>query len=220
MISTSSGMWYGLIFLYVDAYLGLGDHYAQMFLIAFIIGFAITPLWYKLSIWWGKKSTWVLGTILLIVSFIYTGFLAPGETGFIELVVLKTIQTMGFTCMGVVAPAMLSEIIDYSNWKERSERSATYFSIYAFISKSTVAIATALGLAIAGWYGFDATATSHSEPSIFGLTLAIAWLPPVFAILALAFILLSPINERRYLIIRRSLDMRAGSPKYPSNKLI
>ena len=210
LITISTGMWYGLIFLYVDVYLDLGDHYAQMFLIAFVIGFAATPAWYKLAVWWGKKNTWVLATLLLTGSFLYTGLLSPGETSFTELVILKTIQTLGFTCIGIVAPAMLSEVIDYSNWKNRTEQSASYFSIYAFLQKTTVAIATALGLAIAGWYGFDATASSQSEQSIFGLSLAIAWLPPVFSILALVFILLSPIDERRHRIIRYSLDSRAA----------
>ena len=210
MISFSTGMWYGLIFLYVDAYLGLGDQYAQMFLIAFFLGFAATPGWYKSSVFWGKRITWAMAALLLTVSFIYTGFLQPGNTGFIELVALKTIQTLGFTCMGVVAPAMLSEIIDYSNWKNHSEKSATYFSIYAFISKASAAAAMALALAIAGWYGFDAAASSHSDHSIFGLTLAIAWLPPVFSALALVFILLCPIDEHRHRIIRRRLDVRAA----------
>ena len=210
LISISTGMWYGLIFLYVDAYLGLGDDYAQMFLIAFFVGFIVTPVWYKLSVRWGKKITLALATSLLIISFIYTGFLSPEKTDFVDLVSLKTIQSLGFTCMGVVAPAMLSEIIDYSNWKYRSENSATYFSIYAFISKTSVAVAMALGLAIAGWYGFDAAASSHSDHSIFGLTLAIAWLPPVFSALALVFILLCPIDEHRHRIIRRRLDVRAA----------
>ena len=206
-VTISSGLWYGLIFLYVDVYLGLGEYYAQMFLIAFIVGFAVTPLWYKVSIIWGKKTTWMLATLLLLVSFIYTGLLSPSNTSFSALVTLKTIQTLGFTCMNIMAPAILSEIIDYSNWKHRSEKSATYFSIYTFMTKTTIAIATALGLAIAGWYGFDAAASSHSEQSVFGLTLAIAWLPPTFAVVALIFIYFLPINERRHRIIRRKLDL-------------
>lgn len=49
-------------------------------------------------------------------------------------------------------------------------------------------------------------AITQSEQGIFGITLAISWLPTVCAVLALVFILLSPINERRHQIIRRRLD--------------
>ena len=209
-LSIASGMWYGLIFLYVDAYLGLGDQFAQIFLLAYAIGIVATPIWYKLSVVFGKKATWLLATVILIISFIFTGFLKPGETGFTELVTLKIVQTLGFTCTAVVAPAMLSEIIDFSSWKYHSEKSATYFSFYTFLSKVTIAIAMAMGLSIAGWFGFDATIKAHSNESIFGLTLAIAWLPPVFASIAMIFILLAPIDARRHQILRRRLDERAA----------
>lgn len=208
IITISSGMWYSLIFLYVDSYLGRGDQFAQMFLLAFAIGLLTTPVWYKLVIYLGKKITWAIANFLLIVSYIYTGFLTPGDTGFVDLAILKTIQTLGFTCTLAVAPAMLSEIIDFSNWKYRTENNALYFAIHAFVNKTTAAIATALGLGIAGWHGFDATALVHSDQSIFGITLAIVWLPSLFAALGLLLILFSPINERRHRIVRRRLDAR------------
>ena len=204
----SSGMWHGLIFIYVDTYLNLGEQFAQVFLLAFSIGILATPAWYRLTVFIGKKFTWAVAMTLVISSFIYTGLLTPGKTNVGELVVLKTIQTLGFTCISVIAPAILSEIIDYSTWKYGTERAATYFSLYTFIGKANLAIATALGLGIAGWYGFDATATAHSKESIFGLTLAIAWLPTFFAFPALVFILLSPISSHRHAIIRRRLDSR------------
>lgn len=203
-----AGMWYGLIFIYVDTYLKLGESFAQMFLLAFAVGLAATPVWYKLAIWWDKKNTWILATVLAIVSFIYTGTLHPSETGFNQLAMLKVIQTLGFTCVGIIAPAILSEIADYSAWKYGAARAATYFSIYTFIGKSNSAVATALGLSIAGLYGFDATAAEHSEHSIFGLTMAISWLPPIFSLIALVFIVLLSINTRRHSIIRRRLDSR------------
>ena len=210
LLYMASGMWYSLIFLYVDAYLGLGEQYAKIFLLAFIISVAATPLWYKLAVRWGKRNVWAISTVLTTGSFIYTGFLSPESGGFTELFLLKTIQTLGFSCTAMIAPAMLSEIIDYSQWKYRTDKSATYFSIHAFMTKSAGAVATALGLAIAGLYGFDATLISHSAESVFGMKLAISWLPPVFSGLALVFICLSPITEYRHRIIRCRLDARVS----------
>lgn len=206
----SSGMWHSLIFIYVDTYLMLGGQFAQVFLFAFVVGIVATPIWYKMSICMGKKATWALAMMFVISSFIYTGMLLPNETSLEQLIVLKTFQTLGFSCMTVISPSILSEIIDYGNWKHGTERTATYFSLYTFIGKVNLAIATALGLGIAGWYGFDATATSHDEESVYGLTLAISWLPTVFAIPAMIFILLTPINARRHGIIRQRLDARGG----------
>ena len=210
LVAIATSLWYSLIFLYVDAYLGAGKQYAGIFLIAFAVGIAVTPLWYKLAVCWGKKMTWLLAIGLLMVSFVLTGLMSPENTNFTTLVILKIIQTMGFACLAAVAPAMLSEIIDYNQWKTGREQSATYFAIFTFMAKMEAAIAGALGLAIAGWYGFDAAATSHSEHSVFGITLAIAWLPLVFAALGLVAVFLLPINERRHKAIRCRLDARVA----------
>ena len=110
--------------------------------------------------------------------------------------------------MLVVGPALLSEVIDYATWKEGDEKAATYFSFYQFSIKVTMAIGSALGLALLGWSGFDATATAHSEDSVWTLVLVMSWLPTLFALVALIFIVLIPMNARRYGIIRRRLDSR------------
>ena len=110
--------------------------------------------------------------------------------------------------MGTFLPAMLSEIIDYSALKYRTKNTATYYSLYMFLGKFNIAAGGGLGLAIAGWYGFDATTTVQTSEGVTGLLIAMAWLPIVFASIALVLILLGPINTRRHRIIRRRLDSR------------
>lgn len=204
--SISAGMWFGLIFIYVDAYLNLGAQFAQMFIIAFAVGIITTPFWCKIANSLGKKNAWLLAMVLIISSFIYTGTLTPGNTDFRDLLALKTMQTIGYSCMLAIAPAMVSEISDYGKWKTGSDQTATYFSLYTFCMKASGAIGLALGLSIAGWYNFDASASIHSEYSVDGLILAITWVPLVFGCIATIFIALSPINIHRHTIIRRRLD--------------
>ena len=60
-----------------------------------------------------------MALILLIISFLYASILTPEGSGFRELLVLQTINTVGGVCMMAFAPAMLSEIIDYSTLKYR-----------------------------------------------------------------------------------------------------
>ena len=69
-------------------------------------------------------------------------------------------------------------------------------------------------MGIAGWYGFDATMVVHSDHSIVGITLAIVWLPLVFASLGLIATCLLPINEGRHKTIWRYLDRRAAQGKH------
>ena len=203
-----TGMWYGLIFTYVDAYLGLGKEFAKMFLIAFIVGMAVPPIWCQLSINLGKKQAWLIASCLLIIAFILTGMLKPETTSFNQLLSLKVIQTCAHAGIAVFIPSMLSDCIDYMRWKDRSETKALYFSIKLFIEKASMALGVAAGLAIAGWYGVDVTASEHSIHAVQGLKLAIAWIPIVLTAVSLLFIFLYPLNKRRMNIIRASLDKR------------
>ena len=110
--------------------------------------------------------------------------------------------------MMAFAPAMLSEIIDYNNLKYRIENTATYYALFTFLAKFNIAVGGALGLAIAGWYGLDATTTVQTSEGIVGLLFGMTWLPIFFIIIALVLIVLSPINNHRHGIIRRRLNAR------------
>ena len=76
------------------------------------------------------------------------------------------------------------------------------------MAKIGLAVGAGIGLAIAGWYGFDATVTTQKPENVVGLVFAMVWLPIFFLVSALIFNFLNPINSRRHKIIRRSLDFR------------
>jgi Na+/melibiose symporter-like transporter len=202
------GMWFSLIFLYVDSYLGLGEYFAQVFLISFIVGIFIAPVWYKLAIIFGKKTILSAAMMLLIASFIYATTLTPGVSGFWEVFILQLTNNLGASCIVMFSPAMLSEIIDYSTWKFRTESIATFYALFMFLGKFNIAVGGAMGLAIAGWYGFDATTKLQDPEGIFGVMLGMAWIPIIFILAALILILISPINTRRHGIVRQRLDAR------------
>lgn len=208
LIGISIGLWFGVIFLYVDVYLGMGEQFAGMFLLAFIASICITPLWYKLSLLWGKKKILALAVAFFMSSYLYTGVLDPGQVEFSELVFLKLLNTFGNSCFMAIAPAMLSQVVDYCSLKTRRQNTGVYFSLYLFFSKTGAALGGALSLAIIGWYGFDASANAQTAEAASALMIAMVWLPAGLVFLALIPLLLSPIDERCHSIIRRRLDQR------------
>jgi Na+/melibiose symporter-like transporter len=203
-----ANMWYGLIYIYVDTYLEMGEQFAKMFLIAFLFGIVCAPLWYKIIVMIGQKKAWMLASILMIVSFILTGFLQPGNVTFYQLLLLKTIQTSSFVGVTVLLPTLLSETIDYIHWKSNSELSALYFSSKVFLEKTGVALGFAGGLAIAGWFGLDMNSPEQTSNSILGLKIAMVYIPILSLVISLIFIALYPLNEKRHNIIRKRLEQR------------
>jgi glycoside/pentoside/hexuronide:cation symporter, GPH family len=204
-----SGMYFTLLFIFVDVFLDLGQHFALVYAISFSLSIGSLKLWLVLANRWGKQTTWITGMFLVIIGTLGIGLLSPEHTGWPELLVCMALISSGYTTFGVMVPSLLSDIVDYGTWKFGTDRAATYFSLYFFINKAVAAFGGALVLAIVGWAGFDLTATSHNNEVVVGLRLGIAWIPTFFILLSIAFIARIPITARRHAIIRRQLDSRS-----------
>lgn len=202
------GMWFSLVFLLAEAHLGLGGSFAWIF----VIGYGLSTLsiegWRRVSNVWGKQKAWIVSMIGVAIGIFCTVFLTPGESGPLSFLFCLSTIYVGFAAMAILAPSLLADISDYGTWKFGQDRSATYFSLYMLIIKGSVAIGGALGLWVADFYGFDAAATIQSESAVFGLHLAMAWLPAPLVLLAPFFIRLISINAHRHAVIRRCLDTR------------
>ncbi|MDB9724244.1 MFS transporter, partial [bacterium] len=156
----------------------------------------------------GKQPVWIMGMVLVVFGMVGTGLLLPSGTGWLELLLSMTLISSGFACFNIMVPSLLSDIVDYGTWKFGTDRAGTYFSLYTFINKAVGALGGALALAMAGWVGFDPTATVHSDLTISGVRFAIAWIPALFILLSIFFIARIPITTKRHEIIRRRLDTR------------
>lgn len=204
-----SGMWFALQFLFVDTYLGLGNKFALVYVISFSLGIVTLKLWYGLANHLDKKSVWKVGMILVSIGSIATGFLSPSQTGWISLLCCMTLIFSGYTAFNIMVPSLISDIVDYGRWKFGRNYSATYFSLYTLINKTAVALGGALSFALAGWYGFDPTASVHQDETLVGLRLGVAWLPALFVVVSITFITRIPITGDRHKIILRRIESRS-----------
>ena len=209
-VGAGLGMWFSLVFIFVDGYLGLGHQFAWMYIVSLCISTLTLGVWSALAARWGKKITWGIAVSLISLGIASAGSLVPGESSFIFLLMIYTLVILGFAAYSILVPSMLADIIDYGTWKSGVEMGGTYFSVFTLMGKATMAIGGALGLFVAGGYGFDPAASTHTADAIFGLRLATAWLPASIVLLALIFVALTPINARRHAIIRRHLDARSS----------
>lgn len=205
---TGVGMWFTVVFLFVDSFLGWGQHFALIYVVSYGVGALSIGIWPSLANRWSKQGVWGLAMSLIVIGIIGTGLLSPSEQTRLPLILSMTLIYSGWAAWTVMAPSLLADIIDFGIWKFGRDRAGTYFALYALMSKSSFAVGGAVGLAIAGWYGFDATATSHKEEAEFGLRMAMAWLPTPLVLLSIIFMSLVPLNARRNAIIDRCLDSK------------
>jgi Na+/melibiose symporter-like transporter len=202
------GMWVGVMFIFIDSYLELGDKFALIYILTITIATISLALWHQLTLLIGKKHTWGLSLLIMFVGILGVSFIPADESNWLHLLGVMILINCGFSAMAILPPSLLSDISDYAFWKFGSDYAATYFSLYTLVVKSSAAIGSAISLTITGWFGFDPAASHNSGDSVYGLLLAGSWLPNVFALAALVFVALTPIDARRHMIIRRRLDIR------------
>jgi glycoside/pentoside/hexuronide:cation symporter, GPH family len=209
-LGLSIGMWAAMSFLYVDAYLGFGQVYAEIFLMALVVSLVATLLWYRVAIRFGKKRGLLCSIGLLIGSYLYAGLLTPETASYGHIVASKIINTVGLAGLIVMLPALMSEVIDYAALKIRTENAGSYFAGFVFIEKLGAALGMSLSLWVAGSLGFDATASDQSSSGILGIKLAMAGIPSVLVLLAMGLVVIHPITERRHAVIRKRLNALAS----------
>ena len=207
-LGIGSGMWAGMFFIYVDSYLKLGEEFAKISLWGMVVGALAVPVWYRFTLLVGKRKAWLAGMTILMAVFFSTSLLSPDESGFYELFALNILMVFGMGSMAVIAGPMLCDAIDYGRLKDHVERNATYFSIFLLLTKMQGAIGGALGMGIAGWFGFDVLASVQTPTALMGLHLGVAWLPAMFMGMAMFFIALMPLDEGRMVLIRKRLAAR------------
>ena len=201
------GMWSGLQFIYLDGYLGLGSQVSTIFLTGSLVTLATIPLWMKSIEHIGKAATWTVGMTFFAISMAGFWGIKPG-TGVLLPLILMLVLFSGAACQAIVTPSILADIVDYGIWKFGRDRGGSYFAFYTLVVKVNAGIGAALGLGIAGLFGFDPGAGSHSDEAVFGLRLAFVVIPILLVTVSIGFIVKTPINKRRHAIIRRRLETR------------
>lgn len=208
LIAIGFGMFIGLVFSVADSYLGLGDKLPLLALLTNAIALAFLPVWYRLANYLAKKLVFGLGVLLIGIGLLGLQMLQPGESAFLQFLVLNTLQNIGWVSVGVFGPSLLSDTVGYGIWKFGTDHSGFYFAFYSLLNKAGLGLGAALGLAVAGWHGFDPTVQVHGEESLRGMYLAISYIPTLLVLVAGMLVIMIPINARRYRIIQQRLASR------------
>lgn len=206
-LGLAGGMWFAMIYFYLDSFLGLGSKVAIMFFLATIIAALSTPFWLQLIQKTSKSTVWAVGVLLFAVQLIGALLISPGVEWWIPFG-LVIVTNLFFSCHDVAALSILGDIVDYGKLKFHKDRGATYFGFNTLIFKVGLGIGGGLALGVAGAFGFDPATTIHDEKSVLGLKLGFVFLPLLFAAIGMFFILRTPITPRRHRIIQRRIESR------------
>ena len=202
------GIWYGMIFIFVDIYLKQGAMFAPIYLVAFGVGAVSSLAWSRVAARFGKKAAWSAGMGLALATEFGTHFLNAGNADTVSIGLILIVNTIGLVSFELLPGSILGDVADYSLMKTARNQAGTYFSVYMFMTKVLFALGGAIGLGLAAWMGFDPHAEVQSVRGVFALSMVMSWVPSVLLAGAIVLIHLIPMDERRHAIVRKRLDQR------------
>lgn len=202
----SSGMTNGLMFLYVQDYLGLGASFFVVAVVGSIAMVSSTPLWLWASRRYSKHQAWAVGLAVGGLVSLPMLLLGPGPEALIPLLIIMLLSGI---MQGVIIPlpaSILADIADYEAWKQNTNATGNYFSLLIMLSKITAAVGASLALFLSEFLGYVPNAKGASDA--LALLTPLVVIPSALQILAAFLVWRFPLDRRRQSIITQRLAQR------------
>ena len=153
----------------------------------------------------GKKSTFILSAIALIVFSVLFFYVPCTNGGFITMLLLQIIISI-FT--GIISPlvwSMYADVADYARWKDNANCTGLVFSSGSFAQKLGGAVAGSAVLMIFDAFGLVPNAVEQADSAILGMKLTMSWIPAGIAASMLIVLLAYPLTKKKMTEITNSL---------------
>lgn len=138
----------------------------------------------------GKRNTFMTSAAVLVVMSIAFFYLPATNSGFIAMLVLQVIISISSGLISPILWSMYSDVSDYSIIKKETASMGLIVSTGSMAQKAGGAIAGSGILWMLGLSGLDSNSIGQTENAIFGLKLAMSYIPAIIAlvmIVSLAF---------------------------------
>lgn len=150
--------------------------YVAQIMTMFIVAFFVKKM--------GKRNVMIIGCVLNIAGFALMLF----TTNYVLIIACSVLRGVASACMGATMWAMVSDTIDYGEWKTGNRTEGLVNSACSFGYK----IGNGLGSAILGWIisfgGYVDTAAVQSTQAVFSVKLAFAIIPIVIYVVIIVLL--------------------------------
>jgi Na+/melibiose symporter-like transporter len=199
-----------LFFLFYTSYLGLGSWFPFFTTSTVVVSLLSMPIWMALLKRTSKNRLLLVGTLGFAAGLPLVHMIEPGPHALVIYAAYDAMWMLFYGAVEVASRALLGDMIDYDTLKTGNERAGEYVALWTLVTRTTQAVGASSAFAVAGWFGYEASAASHSADAIFGLKLTLGGLPAAIALVAAGLALVLPMTRHRHDVIRRRLARRAS----------
>ena len=154
-----------------------------------IFAFVVTPLSKKI----GKRN---VNLVSIFAALISAGIIFFAGTNLIILSVASFLTGIAMAFGNITGFSMLVDTIEYGEWKSGKRAEGLIYAINGFLIKLGVALAGVISGGLLAFYQYDAT--EITEQAITGIKMSYIFIPIIFLIIRLVFLLFYDLTESRY----------------------
>lgn len=205
----------GVSYFYIDTYLGLSESYSAIMMVTLLATFLGVPFWTAMSARYERHRVWAVSLVVCAAGYSSIALLTPGTLALPLIFVL--FPASAFCLIGsVVVLTMVADIVDYGRLQTGRDQGGLYAAMISFLQKSLLSVATAAGVMLVDYFGFDATAKVQTAGGVFGIKLVCAIFPALGLVGAALIIWNYPLTRARTAEIQKLLDTEARASRAPS----
>jgi GPH family glycoside/pentoside/hexuronide:cation symporter len=191
-----------LFVFFVSAYAGRPDLAAGLFLLQFVFGVFVAPIWLRISYRLGKHRTAVAAELLQTA--INLGLLAVAPNSLPLLVGLTIAQGLTQSAGNLMLRATVADVADKHRLETGQDRTGLFFSVFSLATKFGQAAAVGVALPLVAFLGFR-PGQANAPEALDGLKLVFALGPALAHLVSAALMAGFSLDARRHGEIRRAL---------------
>ncbi|WP_072312889.1 MFS transporter [Agrococcus sp. Marseille-P2731] len=204
-VNLLAGMSGGLAYLYMDVYLGLSAELPAVLATSLVTSIIGIPIWTALSARFERHRVWAVALILGAIACASFVLVQPGPGAFLGCILLFPIVTLVLSG-SVVVYTMSADVVDYGRLHTGRDHGGLYGSMFAFLQKSLLGVAGALGLGLVGAFGFDAEGGVQTTAAVVGITFGFSIAPALGLLAAAAIIWRYPLDRAAMAEVQAGLE--------------
>jgi len=208
MIDTLGSASLGAVAPFYITYVLDAQEYFVFFLAFYVVpGISFIPVAIRISRRWGKLRVWRAGLGLQAIGFFLLGTLEAGD--FWIACAFVTVMSVGSVSGQVLAPSVLSDVMDWDELRSGERKEGAYFAVRNFAQKVAFGIGPLLVGVLFQMTGFDPEGTMD-ERAIFGMRVLMGPVPAIGALMGIGLLWFFRLDEAKHGEIRAALDARAA----------
>lgn len=174
------------------------------------IGLTGIPVFQWLANRIGKKQALLIIVVIVFTSSLSTLLLYTPQMPYLSIIPTLMVAP-AITAMWVIVPSMTGDVVDDDELATGERREGAYASIFSWLLKLTLSLATALSGPLVELAGFSPEIRDNLPESVLlNMRLMLAVAPAVLIGLALVVLLRFPLTTERIREIREQLEARRG----------